>query len=119
MAHREVMLRFGFSIEPFGDRTCLVRTVPSVLAGKNIADAVRETLDSLDGDAGALDGEGGVARSLACHGAVRAGQSLSQEEMRELIGQLERTASPRTCPHGRPTMVHLSSIRLHREFGRT
>jgi len=45
-------------------------------------------------------------------------QLLSQEEMRELIGQLERTASPRTCPHGRPTMIHLSSGRLDREFGR-
>jgi DNA mismatch repair protein MutL len=117
-AHREVMAHFGFSIEPFGDRTCLVRAVPSVLTGEGIADAVKETLDSLDDDAGALDGEGRIARSLACHGAIRAGQSLSQEEMRELIGQLERTASPRTCPHGRPTMVHLSSLRLDREFGR-
>ncbi len=115
---RELMARFGFSIDPFGDRTCLVRAVPSVLAGKGIADAVKETLDSLEDEAGVLDGEGRIARSLACHGAVRAGQSLSQEEMRELIGQLERAASPRTCPHGRPTMVHLSSGRLDREFGR-
>ena len=47
---------------------------------------------------------------------VDEGRSIKQGE---LIAQLERTASPRTCPHGRPTMVHLSSGRLEKEFGRT
>jgi DNA mismatch repair protein MutL len=115
----ELLAQFGFSIEPFGDRTCLIRAVPAMLAGGRIGEAVKETLDSLDDEADAADGEGRIARSLACHGAIRAGQLLSQEEMRELIGQLESTASPRTCPHGRPTMIHLSSGRLDREFGRT
>jgi DNA mismatch repair protein MutL len=118
-AEGELMAQFGFCIEPFGDRTCLVRAVPSVLAGGKIGEAVKETLDSLDDEADAADGGGRIARSLACHGAIRAGQLLSQGEMRELIGQLERTASPRTCPHGRPTMLHLSSVRLDKEFGRT
>ncbi|MDO8635622.1 MAG: hypothetical protein Q7R34_05160, partial [Dehalococcoidia bacterium] len=56
--------------------------------------------------------------SLACHGAVKAGQVLSHEEMRELIRLLEKAAMPRTCPHGRPTMVHLSASQLEKEFGR-
>jgi len=47
-----------------------------------------------------------------------AGDSLTAEEMRELIKQLEQTTQPRTCPHGRPTMIHLSSRQLEREFGR-
>ena len=59
-----------------------------------------------------------IAMSLACHGAVLAGQALSQEEMRDLVRQLERTSQPRTCPHGRPTMVHLSASQLERGFGR-
>jgi DNA mismatch repair protein MutL len=118
-ARGELLAQFGFSMEPFGDRTCLIRAVPAMLVGVGMADAVKEALDSLDDEADPTKGEGRIARSLACHGAVRAGQLLSQEEMRELIGQLERTASPRTCPHGRPTMVHLSSGRLEKEFGRT
>ncbi len=118
-AKGELLAQFGFSMEPFGDRTCLIRAVPAMLVGAGMADAVKEALDSLDDEADPTKGEGRIARSLACHGAVRAGQLLSQEEMRELIGQLERTASPRTCPHGRPTMVHLSSGRLEKEFGRT
>ncbi len=108
----------GFVIEPFGDRTCLVRAVPAMLAGKGIADAVRETIDTLDDEAAGGSEEDRIARSMACHGSVRAGQVLSQDEMKELVRQLEQTASPRTCPHGRPTMVHLSAGRLLREFGR-
>lgn len=109
---------FGFVIEPFGDRTCLVRAVPAMLAGKGIADAVKETIDTLDDEAAGGSEEDRIARSMACHGSVRAGQVLSQDEMKELVRQLEQTASPRTCPHGRPTMVHLSAGRLLREFGR-
>jgi len=115
----ELLAQFGFGIEPFGDRTYLVRAVPAMLAGKGIADAVKEALDSLDDEAaGANEGER-IARSVACHGSVRAGQVLSLDEMRELIRQLEKSTSPRTCPHGRPTMIHLSAGLLEREFGRT
>jgi DNA mismatch repair protein MutL len=49
---------------------------------------------------------------------VRAGQSLSFEEMRTLLRQLDACASPRTCPHGRPTMILLSPGQLERQFGR-
>ena len=114
----ELLAQFGFTIEPFGDRTYLVRAVPAMLVGKGIAEAVKETLDSLDDEADTTKVEERIARSLACHSAVRAGQLLSQEEMKALIRQLEKAVSPRTCPHGRPTMIHLSSGRLEREFGR-
>ena len=56
--------------------------------------------------------------SLACHGAIRGGKTLTIDEMRELIQQLEETETPNTCPHGRPTMVHMSADVLAREFGR-
>jgi len=56
---------------------------------------------------------------MACHGAVRAKQSLSEPEMRELVRQLEQCATPHTCPHGRPTMIHLGLSQLKKEFGRT
>ncbi|MCX6000828.1 MAG: DNA mismatch repair protein MutL, partial [Chloroflexi bacterium] len=82
-------------------------------------EAVREILDSLDASGSLADKEERIAISLACHSAVRAGQLLSQEEMRELVRQLEKAKLPRTCPHGRPTMIHLSSGRLEKEFRRT
>ena len=114
----EVLAQFGIEIEPFGDRTYLVRAMPAMLKVEEVAEAVREILDSLEEDDSAAKWEERIALSLACHSAVRAGKVLSQEEMRGLVQQLEKAALPRTCPHGRPTMVHLSSGRLAREFGR-
>jgi DNA mismatch repair protein MutL len=114
----DMLAQFGFGIEPFGDRTYLVRAIPAMLAGKGIAEAIKEAIDSLDDETAGAGEDERIARSLACHGSVRAGQVMSQEEMSALIRQLERSASPRTCPHGRPTMIHLSAGRLLREFGR-
>src|SRR3989304_2724199 len=59
-----------------------------------------------------------VAMSLACHGAIRAGKTLTTEEMRELVSLLEASEAPHTCPHGRPTMLHMSAETLARQFGR-
>jgi DNA mismatch repair protein MutL len=56
--------------------------------------------------------------TIACHSAIRAGQTLVHEEMRQLLQQLERCAFPRTCPHGRPTALLLSQSQLERQFGR-
>jgi DNA mismatch repair protein MutL len=69
-------------------------------------------------DEGEGDRRDCVAMSLACHGAIRAGKTLSQEEMRELLTQMEHSEAPSTCPHGRPTMIHMSADMLAREFGR-
>jgi DNA mismatch repair protein MutL len=117
-SHGGALADFGFTIETFGERTYLVRAVPAMLVGKSIAETVKEIVDSFDEEGGGAKPEENITRSLACHGSVRAGQMLSQEEMRELVRQLEATRSPRTCPHGRPTMIHLSSYRLEKEFGR-
>ena len=59
-----------------------------------------------------------MAASLACHAAVRAGMAMSLEEQRELLRGLEASEQPRTCPHGRPTMVHLAADAIAREFRR-
>ncbi len=117
-SHYQDLAEFGFAIEPFGDRTFLVRALPALLHDKDWAGMLRELLDSLsEGDKG--DWAEDVAKSMACHSAVRAGQALTDAEMRELVRQLEQSATPHTCPHGRPTMIHLSSGQLKREFGRT
>ena len=114
-SHYCSLAEFGFSIEPFGDRTYLVRAVPALLYNKDWTGMVREVSDSLSGG----DWAESIAISMACHSAVRAGQVLTDDEMRELIRQLEQVAIPHTCPHGRPTMIHLGSGQLIREFGRS
>ena len=117
-SHYENLAEFGFTIEPFGDRTYLVRAVPVLLYDQDWVGMLRELLDSLSGE-DKDDWREKVAISIACHSAVRAGQTLTNDEMRQLIRQLEPVATPHTCPHGRPTMVRLSSGQLKKEFGRS
>ena len=102
---------FGFTIEPFGERAYLVRAVPALLAGDSWGMMLRELLDELAGEA-RIRWEEKMLASIACHGAIKSGQALSEDEMRALVRELERTASPHTCPHGRPTIIQLSAARL-------
>ena len=113
----EALAQHGFEIEPFGESAYVLRSVPRTLANGDVRQAVNEFLDTML-EEGEGDRRDRVAMSLACHGAIRAGKTLSLEEMRELVRQLEESAAPNTCPHGRPTMIHLSAGVLAREFGR-
>jgi DNA mismatch repair protein MutL len=117
-ASKEFLAEFGFTIEPFGNRSYMIRAIPALMARANIIEIISALLDSLASKESLNPWEEKIAQSLACHGAIRAGQQLSNEEMRELIKQLEQTKQPRACPHGRPTMIHLSSHQLEKEFGR-
>jgi len=114
----ESLAEFGFSIEPFGQGTYLVRAVPALLHRQDWAGVLRELLDSPSGE-NKIDWREKMAITIACHSAIRAGQVLSDDEMRALLRQLESAALPNTCPHGRPTMIHLNSGQLEREFGRS
>ncbi len=116
-SQREVLGENGFHLEQFGERTYLLRSVPAILNNQDITRVLGEILDSLGGLQESRWRES-IAISLACHGAILTGQSLTRQEMEALVHQLEQTQSPRTCPHGRPTMIHLSTSRLEREFGR-
>ena len=109
---------YGFQLEPFGERSYLLRAVPSVLTKDDPARALIDILDMATLEGLTRQKEDVMAASIACHAAVRAGQALSDAEMRALLEQLEATANPHTCPHGRPTMVHFSSYHVEREFGR-
>jgi DNA mismatch repair protein MutL len=117
-ASKEFLAEFGFTIEPFGNRSYVIRAIPALMARANIIEIISALLDNLASKESPNPWEEKIAQSLACHGAIRAGQQLSNEEMRELIKQLEQTKQPRACPHGRPTMIHLSSHQLEKEFGR-
>jgi DNA mismatch repair protein MutL len=114
----EALVELGFNIEPFGGRTHLLRAAPALLTDQDAGRALLELLDMLSREEGPADQRERVAASIACHAAIRAGQTLDQEEMRELVKQLEETQSPHTCPHGRPTMIHLSAEALAKEFKR-
>jgi DNA mismatch repair protein MutL len=118
--HLEPLTSLGFQVEPFGGTTLLVRALPALVAGQHPREVLEDIAAALlagDAPLGACV-EDAVARSVCKRAAVKAGQVMAREEVEELIRGLEGCASPRTCPHGRPTMIHLSVEQLAREFGR-
>jgi len=115
----EELRAWGFELEPFGERAYRVRSVPAILTRGDVRDRVAALVEEWsEGLRRGSSWEEQLLITIACHSAVRAGQSLSPEEMRELVQLLEQTRLPRTCPHGRPTMILLTQQQLEREFGR-
>jgi DNA mismatch repair protein MutL len=115
-----VLQRFGFDVEEFGSNTFQVRAMPALFMGSDPSAALRALVEDFEEDEAPLQNEieAKIAARVCKRMAVKAGQVLSNEEQRALLIDLEVCNSPRTCPHGRPTMIHLSVDMLERQFGR-
>jgi DNA mismatch repair protein MutL len=116
---RAVFQKLGFTLEPFGGTSILVRGYPQGL--KNWADGhlLRQVFDDIIADhaPGNTLNEKLIA-SYACRSAIKAGQRLSIEEMKLLADQLFAVDNPYSCPHGRPTIYRLSLDEIGRWFHR-
>jgi len=117
---RALFERLGFEIEGFGGHTLILRAVPMPHPRFDPERCLRDTLDALTGDrvAGASAQHERLAATVACKAAIKAGDQLSQSEMRALFASLARTTLPAHDVHGRSTIVHLSWDELERRFGR-
>ncbi|OGO12210.1 MAG: hypothetical protein A2Y53_00740 [Chloroflexi bacterium RBG_16_47_49] len=115
-----VLNRLGFHVEIFGKGSFLVRAIPSLLVGMDPTAALGVIVEDFEEDETPLqtESEARVIARVCKRAAIKAGQALSPEEQRALLNDLEACQSPRTCPHGRPTMIHLSVDLLERQFGR-
>jgi DNA mismatch repair protein MutL len=118
--HLERFNTIGFEIEHFGGTSYLIRAVPSILAVSDMRAALVDILEMMrqGDDPLAERAEERLIATVCKRAAVKAGQTLSGAEMEKLVRQLEQTESPRTCPHGRPTVLHFSVEQLEQEFGR-
>ncbi len=114
--------RLGLEAEPFGGGTVVVRSVPGFLAGRE----VRPLLLEIAAAAAAPDAPAQADAVLdfcrqraACHGAIRARQALSREQMETLLRQLDACVNLSHCPHGRPTWLKWETATIERSFRRT
>lgn len=112
----------GLEIDHFGGNTFAVKAVPALIADQPVTPLITDIAESL----AAFDDATGPARAMeeclilmACHGAIRARQRLTDREIRELLAQLDACEDPFHCPHGRPTFARWSAGTIEKTFKRT
>jgi len=115
-----LLSELGFVVETFGPHTYLIRAIPALLSGSDPAAALRVLVEDFEEDETPLgkEIEALIIARICKRAAVKGGHMLSVNEQSALLDNLEACQSPRTCPHGRPTMIHISVDLLERQFGR-
>jgi len=115
------LAEFGLEIEPFGGCTFAIKSAPEIISDKEIKPLILEIVDKI-GDIGFSEG---IERTMdnclilmACHGSIRAGQRLSEREIKALVDQLECCENTQHCPHGRPIRVSWQLAVLEKKFKR-
>ncbi|HET7622069.1 MAG TPA: DNA mismatch repair endonuclease MutL [Gemmatimonadaceae bacterium] len=118
--HRAIFEQLGFEIDGFGGHSLIVSAVPMPHPRFDAQRCLRDTLDSLTGDrlAGTAAKHERLAATLACKAAIKAGDQLSEGEMRALYIALRATRLPAHDVHGRSTIVRLGWDEVERRFGR-
>ncbi len=119
--HLEFFDALGYSIEPFGGQDFALKAVPALLVQGSHDALLRDALDEL-ADSGhsrrvdqAVDN---VLIRMACHGSVRAGQTLSPEQVLALFRDLDRIDFGANCPHGRPVWFQMGLPEIEKRFDR-
>lgn len=115
----------GFDFVPEGETTILVRAVPTLLAGRDIAglfaDLGQDLTNEVQGEPTDTNAE--MARLIlakaACHGAVRAGEELPPNELRQLLAEARTVDFYHNCPHGRRVLKWWTRSQVARWFDRT
>ncbi|MBI3441599.1 MAG: DNA mismatch repair endonuclease MutL, partial [Proteobacteria bacterium] len=111
----------GLSIDSFGPGAVIVQEVPALLGEINIQQLVRDLADDIVafGQTMSLKEKlEEVCSTMACHGSIRSGRRLNQDEMNALLRQMEKTPHSGQCNHGRPTYVELKLHDIEKLFGR-
>jgi DNA mismatch repair protein MutL len=106
----------GFGFEPFGKDAWVIRAIPALLPLGEAEKTVRELLSKVEttGVVTRMPDDDPIRRTIACHSAVKAGETLSREQMEQIIERLKETKHPLTCPHGRPTGIMIAMSELNR-----
>ena len=120
--HLTDLERLGFEIEPFGGKAFLLKAIPHLLASSSAEQLVRDVVNevaTIGRSALADEGIEAVLILMACHGVIRANQTLAPEQIRALLRDLDGVDFQAHCPHGRPVMKRLPLIEIERMFKRS
>lgn len=111
----------GFEVEPFGARSIAVKTAPAGVHAADVEKMLGELLEEFEREqrTESMDTvRHRIAASIACHAAIKVNMPLEQKKMEWLLQELAKTASPMTCPHGRPVVLRYSVKDIQKAFKR-
>jgi DNA mismatch repair protein MutL len=121
-AYESEFEKAGFSFENYGPDSIALRGIPHCLKLSEAEETFADILEDLK-TTGIVDahlkGFKLMCKTVACHSAVRAGDSLELSQMQKIVENWSRTRNPYTCPHGRPILLKLSKDEINRRFLRT
>ena len=107
----------GFSIDSFGENSIILREVPMIFGFPTYVSFIRDIIDSLDDKIYSnYQADMWKVMKRACLKAVKAGDTLSNMEVKELINSLIHCENPYTCPHGRPTIIDIKKTTIAKLF---
>jgi len=115
--NHEIFSEFGFDIDQFSDNEMLLRAVPAFDFREDVKNVLQKLLEDLKNENEIKDLRENIIISMSCKGAVKAGQKLDMDEMRNMVRRLHEVGKY-TCPHGRPIIVKLTKNDLDKMFGR-
>jgi DNA mismatch repair protein MutL len=117
----KVLEAMGIEVAPFGENTVIVKSVPAILSHvepKKLFLEILEELSNAERTLGLEERQEKLFALLACKGAVKANQKLSEAEVMRLCRDLDATRFSSTCPHGRPVYISFSLRDIERMFKR-
>ena len=122
IAEKDRLRDAGLVLEEFGDNAIIIHETPALLGDFNVESLILDIIDELSNSGHSKKLEEEITSILsrkACHGSIRSGRRLNQEEMNALLREMEVTPYSGQCNHGRPTYIELKLKDIERLFGRT
>jgi DNA mismatch repair protein MutL len=120
-AHLDDFLGFGMEVETFGESSLIIRALPDFMGSVDGAALIRDIISEflLLGRATSIDKiHDQVCATLACHGSIRAGQSMSNDQIKALLIDLDKIEYAAHCPHGRPIIKSFHNSEMKKWFDR-
>lgn len=119
LKNKELLEKYGFQIEPFGDHAFVIKTIPLLFGRLQPKEIIFDVLHMLEeGKYKIEENKEEIVTRMACRSAVMAGETLTIQEMEKMMDDLARTELPFTCPHGRPTIIKVTAEELEKKFKR-
>ena len=120
MENQALLAGIGLTVEPFGEQEVAIRSIPMILGQPQAKELLRDILDQLESERGAisLEKRRSAILQMACKRAVKGGDPLSESDVRDLVTRMVDQHVTPTCPHGRPLVISLSHTELDKRFKR-